>query len=74
VSCRFIRPDVALVHTTWGTPELLLGGERIPAEDMVVTYLVTNEDGRWALAAIDLHNVQSALGQEAQLPAGRAAT
>jgi uncharacterized protein (TIGR02246 family) len=74
VSWRFIRPDIALVHTTWGTPELILGGERIPAEDMVVSYLMTKEDGRWSLAAIDLHNVQSALGQEAQVPGGRAAT
>lgn len=69
VGMRFIRPDVALVHTTWGTPELDLGGgERVPPEDMVVTYVITKEADRWGIAAVDLHNVQSALGQEARFP------
>jgi len=67
VSLRFIRQDVALMHTTWGTPELDLDGATVPAEDMVVSYLITKERGRWAVAAVDLHNVQSALGQEKQL-------
>ena len=64
VSLRFLREDVALIHTVWGTPELDLNGENIPAEDMVVSYLVTKEQGRWGLAAVDLHNIQAALGQE----------
>ena len=67
VSLRFIRQDVALMHTTWGTPELDLDGATVPAEDMVVRYLIPKERGRWAVAAVDLHNVQSALGQEKQL-------
>jgi len=66
VSLRFIRPDVALLHTTWGTPELAHDGAPVPAEDMVVSYLATKEQGRWALAAVDLHNVQAALGQDKQ--------
>lgn len=68
VSVRFVRPDVAVVHTTWGTPELRVGGERIEPEDMVVSYLVTKEAGRWRFAAVDLHNVTSALGQQASRP------
>jgi uncharacterized protein (TIGR02246 family) len=68
VSVRFVRPDVAVVHTMWGTPELDLDGERIGAEDMVVSYLVTREGGHWKFAAVDLHNVTSALGQKATLP------
>jgi uncharacterized protein (TIGR02246 family) len=67
ISLRFIRPDVAVTHTTWGTPELDVNGALVPAKDMVVSYLVTKEQGRWALAAVDLHNVQAALGQEKQL-------
>jgi uncharacterized protein (TIGR02246 family) len=67
VSVRFVRPDVAVVHTSWGTPELHLDGERIGAEDLVVSYLVTKEKGRWKFAAVDLHNVTSALGQKATL-------
>lgn len=68
VSVRFVRPDVALVHTTWGTPELQFEGARISGEDMVVSYLVTKEAGHWRFAAVDLHNVTSALGQQATLP------
>jgi uncharacterized protein (TIGR02246 family) len=68
VSVRFVRPDVAIMHTTWRTPELHVEGERIAPEDMVVSYLVTKEAGRWGFAAVDLHNVASALGQEASLP------
>lgn len=67
VGLRFIRPDVALVHATWGTPELDIGGQRLRAEDMVVSYLITREDGHWAIAAVDLHNVQSGLGQQVKV-------
>jgi uncharacterized protein (TIGR02246 family) len=67
-SVRFVRPDVAVVHTTWGTPELHVDGERVAPEDMVVSYLVTKEGGQWKFAAVDLHNVTSALGQPATLP------
>jgi uncharacterized protein (TIGR02246 family) len=67
VSVRFVRPDVAVVHTTWGTPELDVDGDRIGAEDMVVTYLVTKESEQWKFAAVDLHNVTSALGQQATM-------
>jgi hypothetical protein len=34
---------------------------------MVVTFLITKEAGHWGFAAVDLHNIQSALGQEARL-------
>ena len=56
VSVRFVRPDIAVVHTTWGTPELQVDGEHIGAEDMVVSYLVTKEAGQWKFPAVDLHN------------------
>jgi uncharacterized protein (TIGR02246 family) len=68
VGLRWIRPDVAVVHTAWATPELHLEGWRIPAEDMVVTYLVTNEGGHWGLASVDLHNVTAAGRPDTRLP------
>ena len=68
VGLRWIRPDVALLHTTWATPELHLDGHRLPAEDMVVTYLVTNEGGHWGLASVDLHNVPLSHGPDTRLP------
>jgi uncharacterized protein (TIGR02246 family) len=55
---RFLRPDVALVHTRWGTPELAIEGQKVPAEEMVVSYVMTKESGEWSLASVDLHNVQ----------------
>ena len=68
VGLRWIRSDVALVHTAWGTPELHLDGHRLPAENMVVTYLVTNEGGHWGLASVDLHNVPTSHGPDTRLP------
>lgn len=40
----------------------------MPAEDMVVSYVITKEDDGWPIASVDIHNVQSALGQDAKLP------
>jgi uncharacterized protein (TIGR02246 family) len=68
VALRFVRPDVALVHTRWGTPELEINGASIPAEQMVVSYVATKEDGRWGFAAVDLHNVPAGPGNDTRLP------
>jgi uncharacterized protein (TIGR02246 family) len=67
-SIRFIRPDVAQAHTTWETPQLNVGGQTIPREDMVVSYLVVKGSEGWRFEALDLHNVESALGQTPSLP------
>ncbi len=67
-SLRFIRPDVAQVHTIWETPELIVEGQTIPREDMVVSHLVVKGSEGWRFEALDLHNVEAALGQAPSLP------
>jgi uncharacterized protein (TIGR02246 family) len=53
---RFIRPDLALVRTMrtiWETPEMT-------REDMIVSYLMTKNAGKWSITSADLHNVGGA--------------
>ena len=69
LSLRFLRPDVALVHTRWGTPALEIEGQSIPAGEMVVSYVITKEDEEWTVAAVDLHNVESPSGLTFAAPA-----
>ncbi len=62
LNLRFLRPDVALVHTSWGTPVLEIEGQKTPAEEMIVSYVLTKESGDWSIAAVDLHNIDSPAG------------
>ena len=57
---RFISRNVALVRTMrtiWETPEM-------PREDMIVSYLITRNGGKWSITSADLHNVGGAAGCE----------
>lgn len=66
-SVRFVRPDVAVVRTIWETPELSFNGRNMPREDMIVSYLMAKEGGKWVIVGVDLHNVGGG-GAPVQLP------
>ena len=58
VNCvRFLRPDVAVVQTTWQFPEgiVLTDGDRIPPFSQADTFVVTKFQSVWLIAA---HNMQ----------------
>lgn len=57
---RFLRPDVAIVRTRWETPELMINGRKVPREDMIVSYVMTKDTGKWSIAGQDLHIVSAA--------------
>jgi uncharacterized protein (TIGR02246 family) len=54
---QFLRPDVALVQSSWQFAEgiLLVDGEHIPPFLQVDTYVVVKSQGVWSVAA---HNMQ----------------
>jgi uncharacterized protein (TIGR02246 family) len=56
---RFIRPDVAIVRTIWETPELMINGRKVPREDMIVSYVMTKDAGKWSIVGQDLHSVSA---------------
>jgi uncharacterized protein (TIGR02246 family) len=52
VGVRFLRPDVALLHTRW---KLKVGGEEANA---ISTIVATKENGKWTVAAFQNTPVQ----------------
>ena len=56
---RFIRPDVAIVRTVWETPDLMINGRKVPREDMIVSYVMTKDAGKWSIAGQDNHVVSA---------------
>jgi hypothetical protein len=60
-SIRLIRSDVALVRTEWEAPEDVRKGAKAPRAKMIVSYVMTRENGRWMIAGMNLHTVRGVL-------------
>jgi uncharacterized protein (TIGR02246 family) len=50
-SIRFIRPDVALIHTAGGGVQLAGTAELTPDRESVVSLVLVEDDGSWRIAA-----------------------
>lgn len=55
---RFIRPDVAIVHTSSEQRDVVLpDGTKIPPFQEVNTYVLVKEEGRWLITSENIQNV-----------------
>ncbi len=52
---RFLRPDVALVHTTWELAgQRTRDGRAVPPRTGIATFVLAKRDGTWSISAF--HN------------------
>ena len=54
---RFIGPDLAVVQAASRVPEILPDTRVWKMRDMIISFVLTNHQGRWIARQIDLHNV-----------------
>lgn len=60
VALREVSPGVAIVQASWGAPALGPNGKIVPGQfnQMMMSYTLIKQEGRWKTAQIDGHNVE----------------
>ena len=63
IKIRFLSASLATVQAEWKSPSPPGPGGEVTIDDMIVSLVLAQRDGKWLAIQVDLHNVSKAIGR-----------